>query len=162
MSITIKFAWLVTMMSLIGAGSITIAGELEKPPVKYVFPFEIVEPEGGYKAGDDLIVQVHFCISPDYDVVYYNTISQSFIPVDGGMPVFTDPIIDLIVDKSNWQGSGIFYTDMEGYECIKSYGAPKKIPEYMPKGCYYMHFTALVDGKSKKHLIEYDSETFCI
>lgn len=158
----LRAAWLLTMAALIGVGSMTIAGELEQPPVKYVFPFEIEEKEGGYKAGDDLVVRVHFCIDPDYDRIFYNSITQSFIPIDGGDPLYTDPIIDMIVDKENWQGAGVFYTDMDGYECIKSYGTPKKIPEYAPEGCYYMHFIASVDGKSKKHLIEYDSETFCI
>lgn len=159
---SLKSAWIITFVAFAIRGGMTIADEFEKPPVKYVFPFEIVEKDGGYKAGDDLLVQVHFCIDPDYDEVVYNSITQSFIPVNGGDPLYTDPIIDMIVDKSSWNDSGVVYTDMDGYECIKAYGAPKKIPAYAPSGCYYMHFVASVQGRSKKHIVEYDSKSFCI
>lgn len=158
----LKSAWLTTMTALLVTGGFTVAKEFERPPVKYVVPFEIVEKDGGYHAGDDLIVRVHFCFAPEVERVFYNSITQSFIPADGSDPLFTDSIIDLIVDKEAILGTGVFYTDMDGYECIKAFGTPKKIPSYAPTGCYHMHFSASVDGRSKKHIIEYDSESFCI
>ncbi len=161
-SVILQAARVLVLGCFAVVGSITIAQELEQPPVKYVFPFEIVEKEGGYKAGDDLLVKVHFCINPKYEQVYYNSITQSFVPIDGGEPVFTDPIVDMIVDKTNWSGNGVFYTDMDGYHCLQAFGAPKRIPVYTPPGCYRLHFVASVDGKSKKHMIEYESDSFCI
>jgi hypothetical protein len=148
-------------MFVVAAGS-SVAASAESATVKYVTPFEIVERDGGYRQGEDLIVRVHFCFADGIENIFYNSITQSFVPTTSGAVAYTAPIIDMIVDKESAKKNGIFYTDMEGYECIKAYGSPKKIPEYLPDGCYKMHFVASVDGKRKKHIIEYDSEEFCL
>lgn len=153
--------YVMAIANIAYAGSI-VAKEAEMPPVKYVFPFEIVEQDGGYHAGDDLLVRIHFCVRPEYDKVYYNSITQSMLPTDGGSPIFMDTITDRIIDKHAWSGAGIVYTDMDGYRCIQAYGEPKRIPFYAPPGCYNMHFAASVNGKRSKHTIIYESKEFCI
>lgn len=147
---------------VIALGGLSIATEFEKPPVKYIFPFDIVEKEGGYKAGDDLLVQVHFCFAQGVNSVHYKSITQTLIPANNAEPIFTEPILDLTADRSSWIGNGMNYTDESGYECFKALGAPKKIPVYTPSGCYTMNFVANVEGRFKDHEILYHSKEFCI
>ena len=152
----------MTVVCLMGSVSLIIAKHVEKTPVKYISPFEVMEKEGGYRAGDDLLVRVHFCLLGEE--AYYKSITQIIVPVEGDTdPLFIAPILGLTVKKDNWTENGRIYTDEQGYECFQAFGTPKKLPIYMPPGEYKLTFHAIVKGRLRDdHHIDYETVPFTI
>lgn len=163
---TLQVSRLVIILALAAYGYGTYATFNEKPPVTYIQPLDIVEKEGGYRPGDDLLVKVHLCIHPKVNKVFYRSVTQTFVSIDGTNPtVFTDTIRDLSVTRESLGAGGIFYSSEThgGIECFLATGTKKHIPETIHPGEYKLMFSARVDGTFKEyHEVNYETVPFTI
>ena len=155
-------AFILIISCLIIYVLLTVASITKPSPVKYIYPFNIIEKDGGYKAGDEVLVEIEMCIIKKG--VHYNSITQKFINQTTGVTYFTNPIIDLSVTKEDilgWEKSntGSYYTEGD-YHCTLLFGVPKTIPAYVDAGEYILTFAASVEGMD--NLIHYETEPFTI